>query len=328
MKKKIKNKDFWSAYNRNMYIAIISAIILIVSGIFTIHYFKKNQELNNNAVNFFDIDIYDKNNTEKYVYIELNHKPVQISFNKENSYHAYLFNVNNKNYLSYLGDETANNTSNTKDNCLRIYGYATEVDNEIIESGLQFLSQQWRRNNLSETDFYNYFGYLHFEAREYNKYDTIVGLFIFADITAFGFIIYGLQYNVRFKKNIKKISQNKLQELNSEINSKDAIYFCDIILCKDYLLDTKRFILNSYDDIEAISVNKTQLPLNKIFLPLALPISFEVRIKTIHDKKMKMIGDAAHFQKSSKKSVQFIEYIKKNHASINCNYNFDKDTYR
>lgn len=327
MKKKITNKYFWSAYNTNTYFAIISTIVLIVSCFFTIYYLKKNQELKNNAVSFFEINMYDKNNSEKLVYIELNHKPIQISFDNEKSYHIYLFNVNEKKYLSYLTDEIVDSISDTEDSCNRIYGYATSVDNTIIESGLNYLSQQLRKTNLNENDFYNNFGLFNFEKREYNKYDTVIGLFIFADITALGFIIYGLQYNIRFNKNIKKISQEKLKEINSEINSKDAIHFCDIILCKDYLLDTKRFILNDYNDIETISVNKIGVSLYKIFIPLTLPVGFEVRMKTIHDKKIKMISDSAHFQKSSKTPAQFIDYLKTNHEHINCNYNFDKDKY-
>lgn len=327
MKKKITNKKFWSAYNRYIYVAIISTIILIVSCIFTIYYFKKNQELKNNAVSFFEINMHDKNNSEKFVYIDLYHKPIQISFNSEKSYHIYLFNVNEKMFLSYLFDEIVDSISDRKDSCNRIYGYATLVDNNIIESGLNYLSQQLRKNNLSENDFYNYFGFFDFEEREYNKYDTVIGLLVFADIIALGFIIYALQYNIRFNKNIKKFSQEKLKEINSEINSKDAIYFCDIILCKDYLLDTKRFILTDYNDIETISVNKTGVSLYKIFIPLTLPVGFEVRMKTINDKKIKMISDSAHFQKSSKKPAQFIDYLKTNHEHINCNYNFDKEKY-
>ena len=157
------------------------------------------------------------------IYNEIKNKPVNIysitnSASKDENVNVYLdasfiagsIKSNNKNYYVIFGegvqylvsidDKQANELNNyllnNPEDTKRIKGITKLIPNELINNGIKFIENylesshnhtgEVHEHNITEDDFYHYFGYVYFDTS--NNFDIMIILIIISGLIGIIFI--------------------------------------------------------------------------------------------------------------------------------------------
>ena len=308
--KKINNKYFMLFYKDNLHFTIFFAILIVISLSLSFYFHTQYKNEIKDRVNYTSLDLHDRNNIGKYVYIDLNEKPYLLgTYNKNYDDNMYMIKIDEKYYLLVSLEDVDNIDSN---NPIRLYGYTREPYKAIKESALHYINSRPENYNLKEEDFDNFFGYMYLDSITGSMNEQLYQLFLILPIIFFCLFVYGLYYIIIFKKNLRKLSQEEIDKLNNEINDKEAVFYCGLFLCNSYLIDTISLKFYNYYNIHSI------------YFVRARYNSLIIYIKTIDSYKIKKISrnNALYFTKipANENGDNFEKYLKKKNPNIDIVY--------
>jgi len=197
--------------------------------------------------------IVNKDSGEKEGYIDVTGEPYRFAYYEGNS--NYFYFVPDKDYIYVVRMSSSDYTklkSATDENPIKISGKTKTLKTDIKKLGIEAWNETVEKDKkLSLADFDDWFGavYLDLSAPTDEETKTSVAyIFVFlAAIFGLAFTLTGGIATWRFKRKIKKLSNEEKEKIDKEMNDKDAFYYKNAHM---YL--TKNYIVNFASTFEAI----------------------------------------------------------------------------
>lgn len=160
----------------------------------------------------------------------------------ENDY-MYIVRMSPSNY-------TKISNAITTDEVYKMEGVTKKVPSDIRKIALEVYNEMLEEDEqITDADFENYFGtiYLDLEASTVGANEIILVIMVLLDLCGLGLGLYGGISAWRFKRKINKLTSDERQEIDREMNDKEAFYYPNAHL---YL--TEHYIVNFASTFDAI----------------------------------------------------------------------------
>lgn len=194
---------------------------------------------------------------------EQENQKAHIDANYVSDYFAYYPGNRNKFYFAmdekdfmYIvrmspSNYTKINNKITTEETYKMEGVTKKIPSDIKEIALEVYNELLEEDEqITDDDFENYFGaiYLDLESNAVGANEIALMIMVFVDLLGLGFGLYGGISVWRFKRKINKLTFEERQEIDSEMNGKDAFYYPNAHL---YL--TEHYIVNFASTFDAIA---------------------------------------------------------------------------
>lgn len=206
-------------------------------------------------------DIIEGNNEKEDIYAYLDIKNTALKFaSYEGETSSYYFVTDGTYiYIAYMDDTKENkiNAKEDKDVTVKIKGMTKVTPKDVKEIAISSYNKMFDLTGdeaLTISDFSNYFGSVYIDLTTTSTGATNVLFttgFLLLLSSFISFIIF-IVYNAIYYKNIKKLSRNEINTLNSELKSKDAFdyKYAKVILTDNYVVSYESPVtFIKYDDI-------------------------------------------------------------------------------
>ena len=196
--------------------------------------------------------------TDEYAYIDVSAEPYGFAYfeGEEDYYFYYVFDEDYM-YIVRMRDNTYESllTDDIAENPIRISGMTKTIPEDIKEIAIEVYNEDLEEEyQITASDFTNYFNnvYLDAEALPLTDTDVFIILGVVAIVVGAVFLLCGAIMIVRYKKNIKKLTEEDVHKIDEELNEKDAFFYknAHVSLTKNYIVNFgNTFDVISYKDI-------------------------------------------------------------------------------
>ena len=196
--------------------------------------------------------------TDEYAYIDVSAEPFGFAYfeGEEDYYFYYVFDEDYM-YIVRMRDNTYESllTDDIVENPIRISGMTKTIPEDIKEIAIEVYNEDLEEEyQITASDFTNYFNnvYLDAEALPLTDTDVFIILGVVAIVVGAVFLLCGAIMIVRYKKNIKKLTEEDVHKIDEELNEKDAFFYknAHVSLTKNYIVNFgNTFDVISYKDI-------------------------------------------------------------------------------
>lgn len=312
--------------NNNLIIALVCLLlgcICLGVGFYAENRVPKKTEYLNDL-----IDSDTENREDVKVNIKVTAKPVQFSYDK-----SLYFNFDGR-FLNIIS-LTSNQYNKVIKNDLEkepitIYGKTKPITNDIKELALNYYNRVMEEKIETDAEFYNIFGDVYLDATNENISSTIlivIGAFcmLMWSIFIIAFIIMKIKLEITFKK----IDDEELRKIESEIDDKDSFHYerAHLILTKNYIISfLSGFKVFKYEDV--IWLYEYRLRQYGMTTQKSIMIMDKTgKVKPIITldgvtKKSKLVFDEIADTILSKNNKILVGYNKENRKKIKEEYNF------
>ncbi len=279
-------------------IAILSIIIMTI---FMFCGNKSVEESEKNKDSMHNVILKDESkNTDKKAYLDVYTTPYKFAVYDDTS-DAYYFVMDDKYmYVVYmsLADYNRLNKDDIKTNPVKIEGVTKKTPDDIKKLAIEAYNDAMKNeeDKLTLEDFDNYFGSIYLDMTPSD--DSIGGFyycmgFIFGFLGITMFIIF-IIYNVRFKKEIKKLDSNEIMKIDMEMNDPESFYYE-----KAHLFLTKNYIVNFAGGFNVIEYKDIIWMYPFVMRTNGIKTSQSIMVVT-KDGKRKKVADIDVFTKGKK----------------------------
>lgn len=244
---------------KNHYQKLIIGILLIILGIvFLILGNKVTTDAHKTMPSLHDVIVKQDNKDGVLTYIDSTSYPYLFAGYDDTDTKYYFIKDENYIYVAYMDQETSNRLSDdslyANNKTEKLIGISAVTPTEVKKIAIDTYNEIFPDNQINIADYDSYFGSIYLDM---TSPDTEVAFFQYT-IAFFGIIIgtfliiLGLISTHRFQKNIKKMSLEKIRDIDAETLDKDAFYYekLHLYLTPSYIiLMNNTFKVISYEDI-------------------------------------------------------------------------------
>lgn len=235
----------------------------------------------------------------QYVTMEVTAEPYVFAYYPgDNSGKFYFLWDDQYIYVAFLNEKEFNrlNTEDIKENHLKVSGITKEIPSDIKKLALEAYNENVEKDQkLTSSQFNEYFGVLYLDQTESDP-ATVLCLIVGMIGWMAGFIGFLSQLIVvlKWKSNMKKISDEDWEAINKELDEEEAFYYknAKLSLTNHYIVDFARGIkVFKYSDI--LWMYKYEYRYNGVNTQLSIILYTE-------DKKRHVIAALPGYTKKSK----------------------------
>lgn len=247
---KFTNKMVEKERKKKKVYLIIGVLLLVISVIFL--NFDTDKEKDVKKINsVHDVIVSNEGNkANKNAYIDINTVPYKFAVTSDTTDAYYFVSDDKYMYVIYMGETRFNalDKENIKEVPIHIEGVTKKVPNDVKKIAIKVYNRSLEEEKLTLADFDNYFGSVYLDTTISNSSSGAGDLFVLFGIFGTIFIIVYLIINFRFKKGIKRLTDNEIMKIDSEMNASDAFYYE-----KAHLYLTDNYIINFSGSFKAIN---------------------------------------------------------------------------
>lgn len=255
---KFTNKKIKREKNKRIILLIVGIILIILS-----FFFKYESELTNNNSNkkitdLNSIIISSNDKEDKFAYLNIKYKPYKFAVYDDTPNSYYIVSDDKYMYIAYMSPEDYQKLSKNDiySSPKRIEGITKTTTEDIKKLAIDAYNGSVQDNdkNLTLADFNNYFGSVYLDmTTKYTTTSTILSLIFFL-LLFFGVIIAltSIIELLGISHSIKKLSIDKIEEIDHEMNDQDAFYYdkASLYLTNNYIINFGgRLKIINYKDI-------------------------------------------------------------------------------
>lgn len=318
--KEIKSSTLKEIVKKSKKGFLIWIAIIICSFVLTgLAYFNENQA-KNKSTNLHELLAQGETTENKMVNINVSEKPYVFAYYPDDSSGKFYFVWDETYmYVAFLTESQYNelNRDDIQNNPVKIYGVTKKIPDDIKSLALDAYNEAIDDGyEISDSEFYDYFGMLYLDETEMN-FQTIFCAILGSIAFLVGFIgfIGSLIAKIRLKSRMKKISDEDWENLNHEMDEKDAFYYksAKLALTKNYIVDFSRGItIIPYKDV--VWMYKYEYRYNGVKTQVSV-------ILYTKDKKRHVVAALPGYTKKSKEiNQEIMETIMKKNANMIVGY--------
>ena len=233
----------------------IGVLLIILSFVFLSLGDKRDSMDKKDALNMHNLIVDNlKDKTGKMGFINANNIPYKFAVYKDTT-DAYYFVTDDKYiYFAYMDSDTFNGLNNKKieKKAKKIIGITKETPDDIKKLAVSSYNEiVGNQNKITIDDYNDYFGSIYLDMTSSNSGFYYL-MFIAFLLIGFILLIIYVASNRKFKKGMKKLSDEELKEIDDELNSKDSFYYenAHLVLTKNYVVNLgASFSIIKYSDI-------------------------------------------------------------------------------
>lgn len=242
--------------NKNIVIGIgllVLGIILFIAGSII------NDNEYNNRKDLNTIISSKDNKVGLSTYIEVQRNPYLFAGYEDTTDSYYFVTDGTYVYVAYMSKDEFNELYDDENytELKKIEGVTKEYTKDVKELAIDAYNELiglTDENKLSLSDFENYFGSVYIDTTTMESDAGVLELTIGILLALIGLIVIILMVikKIMYNKKLKKIDKNLLNEINNEMNDKEAFYYESINLCltKNYVINFGfKFQIIPYKDI-------------------------------------------------------------------------------
>lgn len=193
------------------------------------------------------------NNQEEnlYGYIDIDSEPYEFAYYEDDPNHVYFVTDENRIYIAQMSSETYEKIKNAT-YPIRVEGSTVFADDSLKEVAIESYNEIMEEEEymLSLEDFDSVFGsiYLNLETTPLTTNDIILVVGFMLGIIGLIVVIVGVFQQVRYKKQLKKLSLEEKIKIQKELQDEKTSFYYE----KAQVYLTENYILNLAHVFEAI----------------------------------------------------------------------------
>ena len=193
------------------------------------------------------------NNQEEnlYGYIDIDSEPYEFAYYEDDPNHVYFVTDENRIYIAQMSSETYEKIKNAT-YPIRVEGSTVFADDSLKEVAIESYNEIMEEEEymLSLEDFDSVFGsiYLNLETTPLTTNDIILVVGFMLGIIGLIVVIVGVFQQVRYKKQLKKLSLEEKIKIQKELQDEKKSFYYE----KAQVYLTENYILNLAHVFEAI----------------------------------------------------------------------------
>lgn len=313
MKKSQKSLWIWI-------VVILCSVVLFGIGLFN------DEQLKKKSTNLHELLAQGEMTENKMVHIDVSEIPYVFAYYPDdNSGKFYFVWDETYMYMAFLSESQYNelNRDDIQSNPMTIYGVTKRIPDDIRDLALEAYNEAVDEGyEISESEFYDYFGNLYLDETEMNL-QTVICIILGAIVFFVGIIglITAVIVRSRLKSKMKKISDEDWEILNREMDEADAFYYksAKLSLTKHYIVDFSNGLsIIPYQDV--LWMYKYEYRYNGVKTQISI-------ILFTKDKKRRTIASLPGYTKKSKEiNQEIMETIMKKNGKIVVGYTKENRT--
>ena len=243
--KTLTNKNFQKLRKNKIRGIIFSILLIVLSFVFCFWGAQISEEVDKKTTDLNSIIISSQEKENKKAYLDVKVIPYQFAVQEGNENSYYIVSDGTYLYVLYMGpnDYRKLNNKSISEKAIRVEGITQVTTEEIKKLAIDAYNKSITDTSkkLSLNDYNDYFGSVHLDlTRDSSSVATIQYLlfFIFFILGLIVFLTIIISY-IKMNRAIKKMDGTKIDELDHEMNDKNAFYYE-----KTHLYLTEHYIIN------------------------------------------------------------------------------------
>ena len=235
------NENVMKEYHRLRNMALIGIFLVVVAILFILYGVYKNSSPE--AISLAG-QMESGLQTDEYAYIDVTAEPHGFAYfeGEEDYYFYYVFDENYM-YVVRMRDNTYESflTDDLLENPKRISGMTKTIPEDIKEIAIEVYNEEMEEEDqITSGDFTRYFNDVYLDAEALPLTETDVFVIIGVVVITVGAIVLlcGGVMLMRYKKNIKKLSNEDIEKIDQELNDKETFFYktAHAALTKNYVV--------------------------------------------------------------------------------------------
>ena len=235
------NENVMKEYHRLRNMALIGIFLVVVAILFILYGVYKNSSPE--AISLAG-QMESGLQTDEYAYIDVTAEPYGFAYfeGEEDYYFYYVFDENYM-YVVRMRDNTYESflTDDLLENPKRISGMTKTIPEDIKEIAIEVYNEEMEEEDqITSGDFTRYFNDVYLDAEALPLTETDVFVIIGVVVITVGAIVLlcGGVMLMRYKKNIKKLTNEDIEKIDQELNDKETFFYktAHAALTKNYVV--------------------------------------------------------------------------------------------
>lgn len=237
---------------------MIGIFLIGVSFIFLYTSQKAKNDADKEITNLNSIIISSKEKEDKLAFLNIQSKPYKFAVYDDTKNSYYIVSDGQYLYVVFMSPEDYQklDKKDTHNSPVRVKGVTKTTTKEIKKLAIEAYNRTLQENDkkLTISDYDHYFGAVYLDMITTSTTTSLIFLSIFFFIAFFGavFALSNLFELIGIAYSIKKLEVAKIEELDQEMNSSDAIFYnkANLYLTKNYIISFEnRLKVINYKDI-------------------------------------------------------------------------------
>lgn len=226
---------------KNIFIALLVLVVGVALGVWA---YNTEQEAYNSAKPLNDIITGGGEQEDKMATLSIQRKPYQFAVQDGNPDSYYIVMDDTYMYIAYMSPSSYNllNKEDIKENPVKVQGVTKLISKDIKELALEAYNEGLEEEEqISMADFNSYFGSVYLDMTQTDTDIAIIQrvLCMLCLLSGIIMLIVFIIRKIKFSRTIKKMDEDMIEKLDTEMNSQNAFYYEKIHL---YL--TEHYIIN------------------------------------------------------------------------------------
>lgn len=242
--KKFTNQNVKKEHNKMKKHLIIGIVLLLIAIGFAAYHRQEVQKANQNIMDLNSIIIgKDQEKDYKKAYLNAQSVPYQFAVYDDTKDSYYIVLDSQYMYIVYMSPSDFNklNKEEIKEKPIRIEGITKTPTKDVKQLAINAYNQGLEESEkLSLADFNNYFGEVYLDMTATNATLSEFPFLLSILFLIFGIIMAGIGMVelINFSKKISKMTAHEIDELDKEMNDKDAFYYdkANLYLTNNYVI--------------------------------------------------------------------------------------------
>lgn len=255
--KRFTNVNIKKEHKKKIRTLIIGIILILASFGFKCWELQTIENANEKITDLNSIIISKEEKTSKKAYLDAKSIPYKFAVYEDTTDSYYIVSDGTYLYIVYMSptDYEKLNKKDIKENPIRIEGVTATTTKDIQKLAIDAYNQGLKpEEKLTLADFKNYFGevYLNMTVQDSSVAAIPVALFILSLMFGVIILIVALAELISFNKAIKKLDGVAIDDLDKEMNDKEAFYYdrAHLYLTEHYIINFGGFTkIIKYEDI-------------------------------------------------------------------------------
>lgn len=243
--RRVKNENVKKEYRKKVIMVLIGLVLLLCAVGCKIWQQKLIKDAKENIATLNSIIVSkDEDKTGKLAYMNAQTTPYKFAVYDDTTDSYYIVCDDKYMYIVYmsLSDFNSLNNDDIKTNPIRIQGITRATTKDIRELAISAYNNGLDESEqLTMADFNDYFGEVYLDLTSESGAVAGLQLGLFILFLLFGGILFitGMYELLSFRRSLKKLDSMSIEDLDNEMNDKDAFYYS-----KAHLYLTRNYIIN------------------------------------------------------------------------------------
>lgn len=242
--KRITNKNVQKEYRGKVITLVIGLVLLVISFVCQLWEQKTIDDANKKMTDLHSIIASKGDKTEKKAYMDAQTIPYKFAVYDDTTDSYYIVFDNKYMYIVYMttADFDKLNKKDIEKNPIRIEGVTKQTTKDIKELAIDTYNEGAEaEEKLTLADFNNYFGEVYLDLTVTDNAVASIPVACSLLTLIFGIIIFiiGLYGVLNFRRAIKKLDATMIDDLNNEMEDKEAFYYqrAHLYLTRNYIIN-------------------------------------------------------------------------------------------